>query len=1235
MAILAGDIKVVASQIMDDVPEGGGAPTSTIIVDGVSNSIFNDISELDRAGGRVNLRKVFAQVQTVNTDGYFGANVIVADPPDDDNVSVSLFSTGDVFDTRAAAELRIESYLAQGPLYAGYLYGNHIEGQGSVVLLQRTEMALPVNGDTLVLRKNEGLATQAEQFIRVTKVTSRTRVFTDQTGDFTRTEVTLIISDTLRYDFPGFDAIRYDYSINYTGMTKTYTTVVADAARYYGVVPLTVAAHIGDFTVKGEGIYTQIVPSTKIEVPIADARMNQQSISLVAAGSPLTQTFNLAFTTTQSMFIGGSIMPGSMTIARGGITITDKGGTLLVAGSQVGTIDYDNGVAALSTNVFGTGAGLHTVTYSPATTPTIVSESVGIPINQQGQRLTYVVSLDPIPAKRTLQVSFRTQANWYVLTEDGSGAIRGSDTAFGAGTLNFSTGTVSITLGAMPDVGSQLIFTWVPAVVARPIAAVPPSGPAVAAAFGKTLKATDSLKPGTLTVSWNDGTARTATDSNGILIGNASGSINYADGSIVFYPVPLPAKGTAISVTSTTSVPKTADIASFLDGGANWTFNLTAPVRAYSFDAAIAVSFPVREYPGIDGTTQKVVRVFDDGAGHLQTASVSTNLTIGTIDYTTGACTISKVAGGYISNQPTFATTTVAENIPSSGGGLVQQNSVTKTAQTGYENRTVSITILNGSTGLPNPPWSWWIGAVGDAIKTRYSGSDGSGETYNFTMDELFMPTPGGLVSQFTLINAFDGGNASHRHVFNQGTFEYMRDPSPTTGEGVVVGMSGVVGGEKGVILTDWPAVPGHLLAPKAWDVAGGTNPDVTGSGSLMLVDGATFRTAISPLFNGGFSISGTFNAVGEAGSVVQTPFTATPDGNGIIKTATDTITGVVGRVDYDTGVVTLRFGKLDGGQDVAYLEIPGVDTLDAVGVQSDTLRYNAVGYSYLPLDANILGLDPVRLPSDGRVPIFRAGTFAVVGHTGVVGPATVANGQTVNCGRVRLSRVRIIGFDGAVINTGYTVDLEAGTVTFTDVTGYSQPVKVEHRIEDMALVSDAQINGQMTFTRQLTHDYPVPGSYISSAMIAGDMHARVSLSFDQATWNNIWSDDVQGSPAGGTYNTIANPLLVTNKGALTERWAIQFTNTTSFNIIGEHVGGIGTGNTATDCAPINPATGTPFFTIHATGWGSGWAAGNAFRFNTIGAECPVWVIRTIQQGPATVDNDEFTLLIRGDVDAP
>ena len=50
MPIQSGDVKLLKSAVMADVPEGGGAPTGVVIADGVSNAIFPDISELDRAG---------------------------------------------------------------------------------------------------------------------------------------------------------------------------------------------------------------------------------------------------------------------------------------------------------------------------------------------------------------------------------------------------------------------------------------------------------------------------------------------------------------------------------------------------------------------------------------------------------------------------------------------------------------------------------------------------------------------------------------------------------------------------------------------------------------------------------------------------------------------------------------------------------------------------------------------------------------------------------------------------------------------------------------------------------------------------------------------------------------------------------------------------------------------------------------------------------------------------------
>ena len=354
------------------------------------------------------------------------------------------------------------------------------------------------------------------------------------------------------------------------------------------------------------------------------------------------------------------------------------------------------------------------------------------------------------------------------------------------------------------------------------------------------------------------------------------------------------------------------------------------------------------------------------------------------------------------------------------------------------------------------------------------------------------------------------------------------------------------------------------------------------------------------------------------------------------------------GKIDYLTGLVELQFGDfVDDATLTAADKLEWwYDAADVGAVQAGkiwrpwpvdptTLRYNSVSYFYLPIDAEILGLDPVRLPQDGRVPIFRVGSYVVVGHTASTPPATISNGQTINCARTRLSRVRVVGANGQTIHTGYTADLDAGTVTAVDTSTWLQPVHVEHRIEQLDRLRDVQINGDIATVGQLAHDFPA-GSTVSSAITAQTLRARVSQLWDQQTWDGItWLDAITGNPAPATYNDTLSPIELTNAGALTERFALRFTNSTTFECIGEHVGFIGSGTINADFAPINPVGAAPYFTLRALGWGTGWAAGNVLFVHIVGAIYPFACIRTVQMGPALGVDYSFELLGRGDVDRP
>ncbi len=448
-------------------------------------------------------------------------------------------------------------------------------------------------------------------------------------------------------------------------------------------------------------------------------------------------------------------------------------------------------------------------------------------------------------------------------------------------------------------------------------------------------------------------------------------------------------------------------------------------------------------------------------------------------------------------------------------------------------------------------------------------------------------------------------------------------DLSPVTGVGTRVGS---LYGALGLVeLTAWSAGSSPLITN--W--RGIEGPPVTGPFSPFGSSGITFRTAAAPLRPSSFSLLGKMRD--------ETTFNVAADANGVINTPR-----VKGRINYEQGVVKLFFVSpaAQAGMpqaDLTFLNIPGVAIVNLDLAQKDSLRYNAVAYSYLPLNAGLIGIEPTRLPSDGRVPIYRKGELVVLGHKRTTAAFAATNGQVKDLGRVRLSRVRVVGADKLPIVSGYTADLEAGTVKFTDVAGYAQPVTVEDRIEDMVLLGDAAIDGTLTGTAPLSHAYPV-GSYVSSVLVppGKDLRARVALLFDMLAWNRVaWTDEVQGDGAVAQYNDTLAPIVVTNAGALTERWALYFTSNSKVQVIGEHLGVIGEYSINADIAPLNPIANFPYFLVRDIGFGLGWIPGNTIRFNTVGAMGSFGVARCIQQGPATVQDDQFGLLIRGNVDRP
>lgn len=369
------------------------------------------------------------------------------------------------------------------------------------------------------------------------------------------------------------------------------------------------------------------------------------------------------------------------------------------------------------------------------------------------------------------------------------------------------------------------------------------------------------------------------------------------------------------------------------------------------------------------------------------------------------------------------------------------------------------------------------------------------------------------------------------------------------------------------------------------------------------------FRTAGAPLRQGSLII----NATTESGEEVSVQ--AGADGSITHAQITE------GSVDTETGIVSIEW---------------------ADPIFPTSLKYSAVAYTYLPLDPGLLGLDPTRLPSDGRVPIFLPGDVGVFSHTIETEVASPTAGATLTFTRDHQAEVWVKGANGLFLDpAAYTLDREAGTLTWADplnlvddeAEAVTTPLTVFDRVEDMVLITDVQVSGLVGFNAQLSQDYPAGEAVLSSAVLHGDLRARVYNLFHQASWTGEWSDERIGNDTTAKYNEVAYPVEITNQGSIKERWLIRFTSSTSFEVVGETVGVVGTGNTSADVAIANPATGAPYFTIRQEGWGSGWSAGNSVRFNTDGAQAPFWIARTILSGPATASEDSFATQNRGDAD--
>lgn len=1342
-------IKLMSSEVLADTEDGGGQMTANEIVDGNVNNLFPDISRLDRTYGRVSLRKAYMSVRTEDRATYYGSHIALTEQAADPLVNTLLFSTENWFDTRNDCKSRIEGYLVKGPEYHCTVWGDHYLGTKMISIVVDKDWEEPEIGDVLVLQTDEALSgasiTEQEQFVRITNLESEVKDFMNSEGNtYTKKELKITLGQAIQFDIPGGTV----GATTAQGAAKVYTSIAADTSLYYGVSPLGISASTGSLAIKVNDINTSIVPSANSQTAITDFGPGLTRPIMLGAdneGEEISATGNMNFDTNAVTTLGIGVKPGTLKF---GTLVQDDGGGQIIDQSTlevVGAIEYANGTITMGDNS-RSGSISGTFTLQPAIEYECPAKAESIIVESQNRGFVYVFNCNPSPKSGSVRIDYMSGGKWYSLFDNGLGQIAGAESGIGTGTINYITGSISLTLAAMPDVNSMIMFYWGVTMGTYPIKSYN-TGYVPYTEF----ELEEEAAYGTLSITWNlDGeesvVAMEIFDSgDGVLHLKRDGA-TLIDGNddpipVGFYDRPWK----KVKVQHLTYTPKTTqeynvyyeefapEVSRYSEsingsGTGERTHVLTLAENIKPGSVKVAINITMQDPEVGDSYTTTVSDGNSWSSDHSESSGSSASANEGDTwrDDEVVSCTTSS-GFPYWTTEYTFGVQMESsswnkENSSSTGNSGSASTSTTdassleiKGPDSGtldlydlgdgnlYYNGGVvgSIDYVTGEIHLDEEHYiatlvtqkdtsnSSQDSSSSDSSSSSSSGSETDGDAQEFGTDH-WTDTWGTSDD----VSSADGSSYSSNGAISQSVTDVMFADLKflcTISDNISISWSYIsaTGDVHTEVQThplkiEFPLAPDYHILPESlyienpngmifkddgmgkirapginelsepiadFDYGSGimtmtTNLETDAGGlGFAIISGVatqslnessywTFRCPGSPITPGSFTMQ-----VTTVGGEVLTA-TANFDG---------TLTGdkVDGYIQYSNGIVEVLFGEFVTWSSVQTepwaQSAPQIDDGGVIKVFKHemimpmTMVMNCVVETYLPLDADILGLDPVRLPLDGKVPIFRDGSIVLIHHTETEVIATPVAGGTTTLSRSGVNLIELYDNEGIYVPEAgnYSVDLTAGEITFEDpldLSAYTAPFQAMHRVEDMVIATDVQITGHMAISQPLQHDYPADESLVSSVLPIGDVQARIYNEFTDSSWNNVWSSTRQYGPTTAQYDLVNYPIIVVNQNSVKERFACIFTATNTVDVVGEHLGVmLEDAPIAADIAPINPATGQPYFTIRHEGWGSGWSTGQVLRFNSDAGNYPIWFVRTTQQGPATENSDHYTIQVRGD----
>lgn len=1205
MAITSNDIKIRKPERLTDFDDGGGRMIWEEVQDGVLNNVFNDVASGDRVYGRASLRPIYVHVATNNTDILAQAIGAIIARPLDPAVNVVMFATGSSTDVRSQARQKIESFRLMANEAPYTLYGDHQAGTQILAMYGRVGVADPTIGDVFFLSVEKSGYTPRTEPVKVQQVTyHETETFVDEQGEFQLDVLLIALTRPLVAGDGTFEGQAPNRITSVKPPTRIRATRPNDSAKFYGSQPLAqdiVASPSSKvFEVKVPSVFQPLVPATQSQTGLTDKLAGEGNISNVQSGpaAALSLTFNTAIAAgaTVVRYLGMGFARGSLAILAGATNLVDdgKGGIKQAPGdpptAYSGAVNYESGRIEISHSA-GVGNTAFNVTATPAAPVAAQSFSGQIPITVNNQANVYIGQMIPTPSPGSVAVEYQALGEWIRLTDDGLGNLSGQP-GQGTGTVNYATGSWSISTPAQPDIDSAVLSFWgTPKTTQRrdgdtdieiPYVTYTVDAPAI---VPSSLEIT-YLVTGSPVVLTDDGAGNIVNVADVVV-----GRVVYATGEIGFRPTTLPDAGSTIATEYDRSNKVEETFTPAVVGGVI-SFNLgTTPIRpgGMKFSWIATVKYSLGSNTVALGTKQVLINLHDNGAGVLQGYSTIDGAFTGTINYTTGAVSIDVDIV-----VPTWVADYESRRLASGRICLYV---------TGYHIEDAGYTFTPGTTVNV----SYQADAAAEVAQSEETALPPV--AIDLTPNVIDALVPGGVRFTFRGLTYVDRAG-SLVHTVN-----------PLNNAGVPAGSIDYASGV--ATLTSW--------------TAGGTNAlSVTSLLSSLRepgVSGIFFRAPGSPLQPGSFTIRASKLSD-------STIITGTSDINGNISGDL-----MAGTINWENGTIEVTFGEwvTAAGNEAE----PWYDADNIVAgeiwkpelVLPTSIFFGVVVYSYIHVSPVRLGLDPIMLPNDGRVVVFQPGVDLLIIDERETAAADPDADEVVNLARTNLSQIEVRDSAGtAVDSVWYTTNLDAGTVTFANTVPigwapYVLPLKIRHRVDARKGVSRVRITGEISLTSGLDRNFDAATTLVCSAINLGeaygspDVQARIGVFFDQATDEiGTFKDELVGTAATASYNNAAFPIALTNRGAMTQRWKIRFTGTTTFVVIGEDIGQLpDVYSTSSDCAPINPITvtvenpaGDPYFVIDKDGWGGGWVLGNILRFNTIGAEPKVWLVRVTQPSEPT-----------------